>query len=158
MKSTRRENRGVVLRTATIVIVAITALGAACLVSSFGNSKYTRQQADLSRAAAIAQAGVDQALYDLAYGNAQFGTEWTPQAYGGGALYMFSVAQQDAQGNQVENTGRLFSVGWYNGLWATVEATVWNDSFEIHELYYKAIYAGNENGGDYALKRKVIIS
>ncbi|MHC4600873.1 MAG: hypothetical protein ACYS47_17920, partial [Planctomycetota bacterium] len=157
MKRSNRE-KGVILLTTTIIIVTLAALGSAFMLSSVGNSKYTVQQADLSRAGAIAQAGADLALYQLNPDVA--GLTITPldpnlpeitQGFAGGQLEIYTDVQSSQGGGIVANLGRIISVGTYNNVQATVEVTVWNDSYEIHALYYKAIYAGNRSGGDYAL-------
>ncbi|MHC4778482.1 MAG: hypothetical protein ACYTFG_07910 [Planctomycetota bacterium] len=159
MKNYTRE-KGVVLLTATIIMVTLAALGSAFMISSVGTSKYTRQQADLSRASAIAQAGADLALYNLNPDVA--GLTITPldvntpeisQPFGGGQLDIYTDIQTGSGGGGeiIANLGKVISVGTYNGLTSTVEVTVWNNSFEIHALYYKAIYAGNRSGSGYAI-------
>lgn len=145
--------RGVALLTAMIVLVTLTALGSAFLLTSVSAARLTRQTADLARAAAIAQAGADLALYDLAYGGKTIGDTWAPlDIEGGGTLRITTIRETNAQGGELQQLGIICSEGEYNGVFGTVEVTVWNDAYEIHQLYYKAIYAGNRWGGAYHLE------
>ena len=138
--------RGVVLLTVTILILTLAMLGSAFLLSSVGNSRLTVQQAQLARAGTIAGSGVDLALYDLAYNGAVFGNTWDIADYHGGALHVESRAQIDAQGVAVTQKGIIVSRATVNGVTSTVEATVYNDTHQVHELFFKSVYAGNRWG------------
>ncbi|GEM_PF-1840303 len=164
MRKVMRRDRGVILLTATIVLVTMMALGSAFLLSSVGNARHTTMLVDRSRAASIAQAGIDLALYELAYGGRTVGEEWAMD-YGNGRIYLRTFNQTDAGGGVAQDgmLGRIVAIGAYPApragvpmadqlddvaFW-TVDVTVQNDSYEIHELVYKAMYAGNRQGGEY---------
>lgn len=153
--------RGVILITTVIVMFTLAAFGSAFMLTSVSASRYTVQQSHLSRASAIARAGVDEALYQVDYEARTFDPpppfEPPWRDFGGGQLRTWFIQQTDADGDPVPGLALIRSEGMIErqnspDLVRTVEVTVYLESWQIHNLYYKAIYAGNTSGSPYGLE------
>ncbi len=152
-----RKDRGSVMIAVSFVIMMISVLGMVYSMTTLATHRLTISYRDGDMAMAGAMAGVEYGLHKLAYLADQTAVDFADQISlaNGQAIRVNSrggAAQIIIGGNPMATVAMLEAESTVRGVTKSVRVTVYNDSEEIHELYYKAIFAANSHGVPYTLE------
>lgn len=173
-----KKEAGTVLILTMVVVLIVSALGMAYTMSSVSGSRLLQSQYRMTRATCLAEGALEQAIFDLAYNRTTYsipatgsmvwrGTDGSEKiAHPNGGTYAISAALRTGTNNQgvitatgeFRNCSSSCSSDCTNSLHVTrktISVVVVNTSSETtsHQLFYKAIYAGNKSGvADYTFE------
>lgn len=153
----RKDERGSVMIVISFIIMMISVLGMVYSMTTLSTHKLTVSYRDGDMANAAAMAGVEHGLHKLAYMPAGTPVDFAEELTlaNGQTIKVNSrsgTATVIINGVPMATVALLESEATVRGVTKGVRVTIFNDSKEIHELYYKAIFAANSHGIPYTLE------
>jgi Tfp pilus assembly protein PilX len=154
----RKGERGAILIIVSIVVMIISVLGIVYTMNATSTHRLTLTYKEADQARALALAGAEYAVNKLAYGLADpMNVDFADEVNIAGTTVRVNAK---SSGSATVGTGDGMSVNLVvveseatvRGITRSIRATFFNNSYEIHELYYKAIFAANRHGIPYTLE------